>query len=150
MNDLPETVTLPSGAVLTLKHAPLSEATQMLQVIALELMSVSTGLKIQLSLGDPVAMLAQLAQEDLPIDVLKNGLLLALSSKNIAGAVTTCMGRCLLDGHAIQPRTFEEPKARGDYLPTAWEVMKFNLLPFFAGLQSKFSSRAVPASSSQR
>ncbi len=145
MSELPETAKLPSGAVLNLKDAPFDDAMALLVAIASELRGVSTGLKIELSLSDPVAMIAKLAQTDLPVDLLKDALLQVVASKAISAALNTCMGRCLYDGQAVVKGTFESRKARADYLPAAWEVMRFTLSPFFDGFLSKSSGGVAPS-----
>lgn len=148
MSELPETANLPSGAVLSLKHAPFSAAMALLTAVAVELKGVSTGLKIELSLADPVAMIQKLAGADLPVDLLKDALLQCVASERIRGALHECMGRCLLNGQTCNLSAFEPADARRDYLPAAWEVMKFTLSPFFAGLSSKSSGASGPRSGS--
>lgn len=149
MSDLPETATLPSGARLTLNHPPFSVAMDLVTSVAVELKGVATGLKVELSLGDPVAMIAKLAACDLPVDLLKDALLQAVASPRIRASLHECMGRCLLNGQVCNIMAFEDPKVRGDYFPAAWEVMKFTLSPFFAGLSSKSLVGSAPKSGSQ-
>lgn len=137
MSTLPEIVTLPSGAKLQLTDPPFEESMGLLKVVASELCKVATDLKIELNFANPAAAMAKLMQQDLPVDVIKNAVLQAIASNAIEGALSQCMGRCLYNGVGVSRASFEPRNARQDYLPAAWEVIKFNLLPFLSGLLSK-------------
>lgn len=135
---LAETVSLPSGAKLVLNDPPFETSMALFQAVASELMKIDTGIKIDLNFAsDPDALRKLLGGIDLPVDVLKNAVCQMIASKAVEGLLRECMGRCLYDGKSATQEMFEPRNARQDYLPVAWEVMKFNLLPFFAGLKSK-------------
>lgn len=148
MSDLRQIVTLPSGVKLELQHAPFEVAMKLLQTIARELIGVATGLNVELSLGNPQAMIEKLIGSDLSLDLIKNAVCQIVASGNVTAILRECMGRCLYDGRAIGVETFEPAIARGDYFPAAWEVMKHNLLPFFKGLGAKSLTAKSPAGGS--
>ncbi len=140
MSELPRTTTLPSGAVLSLKIAPFSSSSRLLKAIALEAKGVALGFKIELGIGDPKVMLAKLATQDLPVDLIKDALCQIIASEAVESALNDCLSRCLYAGQAITRDSFEPERARQDYFPATWEVMKLNLSPFFAGLASMSST----------
>lgn len=146
MSELPQVLSLPSGARLELQHAPFSVSMKLLKTIARELAAVSLGLKIDLNLADPQAMISKLLREDLPLDLIKNAVCQLVASDAVEAVVAECLGRCLYNNVGIDKKTFEPAGARGDYLPAAWEVIQFNLRPFFSGL-SLPSSTAKPLGS---
>ena len=84
------------------------------------------------------------------INIMKDAFCEIASSETVEAAFFECAGRCLLNGQKITRETFEEPDAREDYLPIAWEVIKFNLAPFFRGLASQLSASAPPSESGQK
>lgn len=142
--NIPESVTLPSGAKLALKDPPFENSLALLEATAKELSIVTTGLKIDINFaGDPMALAKMLAM-DLPIDVLKNIVCQLVASKEWKRVLGECLNRCLYNGQAASLEAFEPRNARQDYLLVLWEVMKFNLLPFFAGLSSKSLTGAGP------
>lgn len=148
MSDLRQVLTLPSGAKLELQYAPFEVAMKLLQTIARELIGVSSGLNVELSLGDPSAMIQKLIGSDLSLDLIKNAVFQIVASSAVTAILRECMGRCLYEGRAIGADTFEPGSARGDYFPAAWEVMKHNLLPFFSGLAAKSLTAKSPAGGS--
>lgn len=146
MNEIPETVKLPSGAVLTLCDPPFEEANELLEAVAVEVGKIATGLKVDLSNSkDPGAIAAQMLAQDLSIDVIKGAACQLVASPIVKAALRRCMGRCLYAGVTMTPASFEPKNARGDYLPAAWEVMRFTLVPFLNGLLSRFSKSADQA-----
>ncbi len=142
MSTLDEIVTLPSGAQLTLKPAPWAVAMKLLKTVASEIQGVSVGLKLELNFANPAAAIAKLMAQDVPLDLFKNAACVAISSEQVELAIAHCMRSCLYEGRAIAKtaETFEPQDARQDYLPAAWEVMRFNLAPFFKGLRSRSPS----------
>lgn len=140
MSELPKTVTLPSGASIELRIAPFADSMRLLRVIANEAKGVALGYNLDLNISDPRAMLAKLAAQDLKLDLIKDALCQIAASEAVAAALDVCMGRCVYNGEAIRKDSFEAESARADYFPAAWEVMKLNLSPFFAGLVSKSSA----------
>lgn len=141
---LPETITLPSGGVLTLKEAPFEVSMRLLKTVAKELTNVATGLKLDLNFSDPNAI-AKMIGQDLPLDVIKNAVCQMVASDALEGVLYECLGRCLYRGSTITRESFEPRDNRQDYLLVAWEVIKHNLAPFFAGLSSKSSTNGAPA-----
>lgn len=147
--NLPQEVPLPSGAKLHLQMAPFKSGVRLMKAVAAELKVV--GIDAEL---DPRAMLAK--NPDVPIDLLKNVLCQALTSEPLEAAMWECAGRSsyvLADadkGVAVTAKCFEDEEARGDYLLAAWEVIRFNLTPFFSGLRSQFLTGANPTTGSQK
>jgi len=144
MSSLPETITLPSGAILVLKDAPFEVAMRLLKAVAKEIGQVTTGLKLDLNFATDPAALSKLIAQDIPLDVLKNAVCQLVGSEAIEGVFLECLGRCLYDGKVATREAFENRNARQDYLLVAWEVIKHNLAPFFAGLKSKSSTAGAP------
>lgn len=137
---LPEKITLKSGAILEIQLSPFAEAMRLFKTIANELKAVDIhldGLTIDKIKGTD-------------INGLKNGILQLLGSDALEAAVRTCQARCLYNGEKINGQTFEKPEARQDYLPVAWEVVKFNMAPFFAGLDLSSLTSARPTSSAPK
>lgn len=149
MSAVPETLTMPSGAVLVLKDAPFEVAMRLLKTVAKELGNVATGLKLDLNFTDPAAI-NRLIQQDLPLDVLKNAICQIVGSEAIESVFNECLGRCLYDGKVATRESFETRNARQDYLPVAWEVIKHNLTPFFVGLKSKSLTAGGPTGDSRK
>jgi hypothetical protein len=131
---LPEKITLKSGATLDIQLAPFAEAMRLFKTIANELKSADVQL-------DGLSM-EKIKGTD--INGIKNAVLQLLGSDAIEASVRTCMVRCLYNGTKITPQTFEPNDARQDYLPVAWEVVKFNMGPFFAGLDLSSLTSAKP------
>jgi hypothetical protein len=104
--------------------APFAIGMKLFKTIASEL----KGVDVQLESLD----FAKIAGKD--INSIKNAIFQLLSSDALEAVVFQCMERCLYDGQKITRQTFEPEQARGDYLPIAWEVIRFNLSPFFSGL----------------
>lgn len=106
-------IVLASGAKLRLQVAPYEVADDLAAVIAEEFKP----LKI-----DP--------NEELNLNLWKNGFLAVVASKNIRAALKPCLDRCLYNGERISPQTWEPLKARED----AWEVFYLvafeNIRPF--------------------
>lgn len=143
-----ETVTLPSGRELVLQAPDFALANRLRRAIAKELAAT----KIEIALPVGPAAFARALDRDFPANDLKNVLCGLLGSEEIETILAQCMATCLYNGTKISsPGTFEEDKqARADYLPIAWEVIRFSLAPFFEGLASKLSTLAPPAAASPR
>lgn len=130
-------LTLKSGATLTVTLASFADANRLLKVVARELAAVSFDM-------DSVDF-AGLSGKD--INTLKNAIFQIVQSDGIEAVIRDCAKKCLYNGERIiWPNTFEPEGARQDYLPVAWEVMKANLSPFFAGLALSLSTNASPLS----
>ena len=131
-------LTLNSGATLQVTIAPFAIGNKLLKTVARELLAVSIDLD--------TVNLSELSGKDL--NVLKNAILQLLQSDAVEATVATCMERCLYNGQRIVRDTFEPIETRPDYLPVAWEVIKANLRPFFAGLDLKSLLGSTPPSNS--
>lgn len=119
-----ETITLASGASLELGMADFKVGLRLFQVICRELKLVDIDIDF--------SNLKQLAGKD--INTFKNAILQLAGSESVEKAVFDCMAKSLYNGQRIEPKTFEPEDARGDFLPVAWEVIKYNLVPFFKNL----------------
>ena len=129
---LPEKISLKSGATLELQIAPFAEAMRLFKTIANELKAVDIHLE--------GLTLEKIKGTD--INGIKNAVLQLLGSDAMELAVRTCMARCLYNGTKITPSSFETMDARPDYLPVAWEVVKFNMGPFFANLDLSSTAKS--------
>ena len=137
-----ETTTLASGRKLELQHADFEVAMGLLQATAREFLKVGIDLKVNLR------RIEDLLAADFPLAVFKDAVCNLISSREVTELVRECMGRCLYDGVAIGPKTFEDVKARSDYLEISWEVMKLNLSPFLGGLLSRLPRPGTPSEGS--
>lgn len=135
-------ITLKSGNELQVGIAPFAVGNRLLKTVARELAAV----EFNMDLGE--IDLSKVSTKD--INTLKNAAFRLLQSDDVEKAVMECMKRCLYNGQAIQPNTFEAEAARQDYLPVAWEVMKANLLPFFSGLALPSPASEKPSSNDQK
>ena len=130
-------ITLKSGAMLELKMAPFADGIKLFKVIVNEVKQV----EVDLSGLD----MAGLAGKD--INSIKNLIFQLLGSDAVEQAFLQCAARSLHNGQKITKATFEPESARGDYLPTAWEVIKFNIAPFFSGLDLSSLTKGKPTPS---
>lgn len=129
-----ETLDLKSGAKVEMEIASLSESAALRRSMAAEI--VKADIMIDLQKLD----LKTISQADLAGDVfnsIKNVLLVLVSSETVERQLFVCMRRCRYNDVKITAETFEPKEARGDFLPIALEVIKINVLPFFAGLDWK-------------
>lgn len=129
-----EEVTLKSGRKLQLQIATFTVSMRLFKTIANELKVVD--IKI-----DGLSM-EKIKTTD--VMVLKNAVLQLLGSDTLETAIRECMKCCLYDNQKIGPATFEPQDARRDYLECAWEVIKFNLSPFFGSLDFASLTAASP------
>lgn len=121
-------MTLKSGNTVTLGMASFADGMRLFKVLVSELKLVDIDLT---SLADVGA----LAGKD--INSIKNVLLQVLGSEALEQAVFKCAERSLYNGQRITRTSFEDEQARGDFFEVAWEVMRFNLSPFFKNLDWK-------------
>ena len=130
-------ITLKSGAILTLSLASFGDSNRLLKTVARELAAVNFDMD--------VVNFSALSGKD--VNVLKNAIFQVVQSAELELVLKDCMKKCLYNGNRIVlPDTFEPEDARQDYLPVAWEVIKVNLLPFFAGLSlSSLTSGSPPS-----
>lgn len=89
---------------------------------------------------------------DLDINVIKNAILQVCSSKAVLACFFACAKRSTLGNEqvkfAITPASFKPAEFRGDFLPCAWEVMRFNLAPFFESLDLSSLTSGAPRAES--
>lgn len=134
-----ETKTLPSGSKLELGVAPFNVCKRLYKAIANELKLVD----IEISSFD----LKTIAGQD--INAFKNVVMQLVGSDALEASFWECAERSLLNGQKIVPVVFEDEKSRADYLPVLWEVVRFNLSPFFKGLDLSSLIGGKPRSSAQ-
>lgn len=130
-----ESVPLKSGRTLVLGMASFSVSMKLFKTIANELKQVDAEFNIE------SVDLKKLGEKD--INTFKTAILQLLGSDALEMAVFQCAEKCLLDGQKITRQTFEPEDMRPDFFPVAWEVIKYNLTPFFTGLE--FSSSIAPS-----
>ncbi len=129
-------ITLKSGHTLVLGMASFSAGTKLFKTVANELKEA----EVDLSSLD----LKELAGKD--VNSIKNAVFQLLGSDALEAAVFECMTKSTLQGSKITRDSFAPEDMRGDYLPVAWEVIKFNLAPFFSNLDlSSSTSAKLPA-----
>lgn len=79
------------------------------------------------------------AQQKIDVNFIKDTALSLLSSEAVEKNLWVCMSRSMYKGLKITEETFEEVKAREDFLEVCFEVAKETLAPFtknlFAELQ---------------
>ena len=149
MSALSETIILPSGSKFRLQDADFELSFELGQAILRELLAVKIDLKIDVSKIDPSNPMASLGEMDLPLDVLKNAIFSVLASREVRRLVDQAMTPCLYNGIRVDSKTFADRAARGDYLPAAWEVIKYNVGPFLGALLSKSSTESGESSNSR-
>ena len=114
-----ESRTLPSGKILNMTIASFADGHKLLKAVAKEI----EGVKFN----------ADVFKEP---DAIKNLIMRAIYSSEVEEALKPCLARCNYDKKQITEEVFEDPKARGDYLPVIKEVLTYNLSPFFGSLGS--------------
>lgn len=113
-------VNLDSGAVLKVGTAPFADSKALFQAMLSEMRSVHIGAKLELA------------------DLVKDLFFIGFSSPLIEARLEKCLERCLYNGMKIGPDTFEDEKAREDYLSVCAEVATENLRPFLKTLFARF------------
>ena len=108
--------------------APFEDSWALVQAIV----NALKGVQVELSSLDMKAVTGQ------DFNAVKNALCQLMGSKTLRAAMEQCSKRCLYEGLKITKDTFEPENARGDYLPCALEVIKFNCAPFFKNLDLSF------------
>jgi len=141
--------TLKSGHQLTLNVAEFEEA----QVLLEQLSEAAKGVRLDISQDMMAAILAgdqdtiKKAVVGNDVNTIWNLFLNVMSHRGLKIAVGQCMRHCMLNAagptEAIVPeKTFNDERARPDYLPIAWEVIKANVGPFFGSLVSASSKNS--------
>lgn len=137
---MPEPKTLPDGSQLVVNVASLAEANALKKAVFRELV----GLKIGLS----AINLKELSGDE--FDGMKDAVFRLLGSDSVESTLWTCARRSLYNGQPITTATFEDEKARENYERVAWEVMVYNLRPFFKSLLSLLPTVEKAPSSDQK
>jgi len=127
-------ITMPSGAILSVSLAPFSEAKALYKAALKEIKSLDIK-----------------ESDEVDLNLFKNLFSTFFASDEIERALQPCMARCLYDGLRIVSNTFENEKAREDYVQVCWEVAHANVSPFLKnlGLLSK-TAMSTLAKSSQK
>ena len=115
-------VKLPSGAVLKIGVVPFADARALYQ-----------------SLLEEVKDLRIDSSQEVDINIVKDLVCVALSSKKIEANLEKCMARCLYKNLKIDSDTWEPVSARDDYIMACVEVTKETVAPFTKSLYAKFS-----------
>lgn len=145
--------TLPSGRTLAIGIAPFAVANKLRKVVAAELLVV----EVDVGKIDPKKLTLDadlLSLDGKLLNTLKNVVCKLMASDAVENAFFECAARCTIDGQKItrgtgsEQGTFDAPEARGDFLPTAWEVIRANLAPFFAGLDLSSLTGGAPGTGS--
>jgi len=130
-----KTITLKSGNTLEFQLADFEVAFQLFQDSSAEIGNVLSMLK--------VSSLSEAVNTDFDPGLLLGGICKLISSKTVVNGVWACLTPCLYNGAKIDRHSFEDEKARGDFLPCAMEVFKGDVFPFISGLDLKsFTSQA--------
>lgn len=141
-----DTTTLKTGRELQLGLAPFAVGSKLFKTVLGELRTINIeATKLDLNMELDLRKI-----DPRLINTMKDLFCEIASSDAVESAFFECAGRCLLDGKKITRETFESPDMREDYLPVAWEVIKYNLLPFFRGLASQLSTSGPDPESAQK
>lgn len=134
------TVPLESGRELVLQIASFAAGRALYKAIALELLATQIEIeKIDLNLD-----LAKLDPKAL--NTLKNVVCRLLASDEVEKAFFACAINSTLNGKKIVRAEFEPEDVREDFLPVAWEVIRFNLAPFVRRIDLSSLTSAAPKS----
>lgn len=87
---------------------------------------------------------------EVDIDLFKNLFCVAMSSKKIEACLWECMKRVTYNDFKITEETFEEEKAREDYIEVCLEVAKLNVAPFMKTLMQQYAPQLRALVSSLR
>ncbi len=141
-----ESITLKSGRSLMLGIAPFAIGTKLFKTVLAELRTVN----LEVQKLDITADLNLSKMDPKMLNTVKDVICELASSDQVEAIVFDCFARCTLDGKKIDRSTFEPEDARQDYLQAAWEVIKFNLAPFFRGLDLSSLTSARPTEPAQK
>lgn len=136
---------LPSGASVMITLSDFEVCDRLLIAVSKELEGV--GINLGLKNGNLSDFMNMDLDKDAALNTLKNAVLKLTSSTLIRPVLWECMERVVytsskgVKGKIIQ-QTFQDEAARGDWPIVAKEVLVANLLPFFPGVSSKFSTLA--------
>lgn len=117
-----EKIKLPSGAELSFSMAPFADAKELYQIIAKELKEINLDM-----------------QAEVDGNFFKGIACTLIGSKEFETATWVCMSKCLYNGVRFDDDTFEDEKAREDYLEVLYIVAERNIKPFTKNLMQKYS-----------
>lgn len=126
---------LTSGAMLEIQMASFLKSRILLKAVSKELKKVDLDLDLN--------TLVDLEVDGKMLSSLKNLILDALTSDDLKSALDGCFSKCLYDNKKINDDLFDfDIKAREDYFTVCWEVLVYNLRPFFSKIDlSSLTSR---------
>lgn len=147
-----EIVTLGSGAKLELQDAGLLLANRLRIAIMAEVEKIPLELelggldkidgKTEIGLGD-------LSSKDL--NTIKNLIFHLASCAAIEDAIWACLeGSTYADTRFDRTETFKQRETRGDYLEVCWEVIRYNVGPFFKNRKFASLLKKKPSASDQK
>lgn len=139
--------TLDSGNILEVTLAPFEIGHRLLKSVTKELESVKIGLGIK---GKNLQDLFEMDINDEAINTIKNIITRLISSDIVEESLWACMERATYNNQKISRDTFENEKAREDFLVVAKEVLWFNLTPFLKHLGSLFQGMLVKNTTNQK
>jgi hypothetical protein len=139
--------TLDSGSILEVTLAPFEVGHKLLKSVMKELESVKISMGVK---AKSLQEFFDLDVNDEAINTLKNLLTRLIGSELVEESLWACMERATYNNKKINRDTFEEVKAREDFLIVAKEVLWFNLSPFLKNISSLFQGIQVKSTQSQK
>jgi hypothetical protein len=138
--------TLDSGATLEVTLSPFEVGHRLLKAVVreIEMVNVEFGVRGK-SFKDIFEDIG-----DEAVNTIKNMAARLVSSDAVEEILWLCMERATYNGIKINRDTFEDERARGDYLIVAKEVLWFNLAPFLKNLASMFPALVGKTTTSQK
>jgi hypothetical protein len=121
---------LPSGTVLDVTPLPYDEAWE----ITRQAIGIVERLKIDIS---GMTSLKEINAAD--VLRFKDPICLLLSAPEVVPAAKQCLAKCTYGGKKIDNMSFEDAKARGDYLFAIFYALYENIAPFFVAAISFFT-----------
>ncbi len=133
-----QNITLKNGHVLGLTIADFGPANRLRKEMVRELRTVRVDTDIDLqALQKNPGKLFEMELDAKTLNTVKDLVCQLLGSDAVEAAALECMKKCTLQGEKITLGSFEKEETREDFLVVAWEVIKTNVGPFFAGLDLK-------------
>jgi hypothetical protein len=127
-------IKLPSGADLVVTPSPFEAARDLYQAL------MRAGLKLKLD-----------GRVEIDYNFFKDVLFMGFSDKDIEHYVWECMKKAHYNKLPITKDTFEDVRARQDYIQVLFEVTKENVTPFTSGLYAPLKElMALMASKDQK
>lgn len=141
-----KTVTLKSGSTLEVQQAGFLDGWFLTQAVSEELAKALPGLKME----NAQAKVEELLNQDIDVGKLLSIILQLVSSKKVFELLWPCLAPCLYNSEKIARETFNEEKAREDFLPCVIEILKVNVVPFIKGLSLSSMTGQARKSGSQK